>query len=217
MTLFFAVLVLLVAGCNDSAIPEVEFPVPDEEQTELIPPSANPEPPELVAAYHNLADEILRDQLDGVTDSVKVLKLYHMIVDLSKYDGPMALVFKIREAKGKPKEEINEIAYEHYGLNHLQKIHNPCIVGCVNALQQELETAYEERESDLEDGVERAIGSGIIGGILSRNPLVGLRTAAGWILIEDWIADRNYPKQWVTPPIGSMPVILNVLQAPITH
>lgn len=87
----------------------------------------------------------------------------------------------------------------------------------MNALQQELETAYEERESDLEDGVERAIGSGIIGGILSRNPLVGLRTAAGWILIEDWIADRNYPKQWVTPPIGSMPVILNVLQAPITH
>ena len=44
-------LLVFVIGCNDSAIPEVEFQVPDEDQQlELTPPSANPEPPELIAA-----------------------------------------------------------------------------------------------------------------------------------------------------------------------
>lgn len=192
-TLFFAVFVLLISGCSDSAIPEVEL-FPDDEQLELIRPNDNPEPSELVAAYHNLADEILRDQLDGVTDSVKVLKLYRAIVDLSKYDGAMALVFKIREAeaKGKPKKEINEIAYKHYGLNRLQKTNNPCIQGCINALHQELETAYEERQSDLENGIVRSVSAGVIGGIIARDFFAGLGTAAGLILVENWIADRNY-------------------------
>lgn len=44
---------LLIASCNDSAIPEVELPVPDEEQIKLTPPSANPEPPELVRGILN--------------------------------------------------------------------------------------------------------------------------------------------------------------------
>ena len=49
---------LLIVSCNDSAIPEVELPVLDEQQIELIPPSANPEPLELVARYIELQMEI---------------------------------------------------------------------------------------------------------------------------------------------------------------
>ena len=50
-------LLIFAVGCNDSAVTEIEVDNHDE-QFELIPPSANPEPPELVAVYLELWDEI---------------------------------------------------------------------------------------------------------------------------------------------------------------
>ena len=125
MTLFFAVLVLLIAGCNDSAIPEIELPVPDEEQTTLIPPSANPEPPELVARYIELQMEIeSKHGKQAQIDTAAVVEGIMLANELATYNGPMARVFQFIEAgveadsAGKSIEEIRDKLNQNIGKSH---------------------------------------------------------------------------------------------------
>lgn len=183
---------LLIASCNDSAIPEVEFPVPDEEQVELIRPSTNPEPPELVQDYYDLVDEIEKDYLDGVEDSTKILQVTRMAVELSKYHGSMALIFKLEEAKsqGKSKEELQGIAYEHYGLNRLQKTNSPCVDECADALGKAVEKAIQTLEQDKDACGIYAIGAmtgGLVGG-----PLGAAISGASVLVPCGIVAYRDY-------------------------
>ena len=84
----------MIASCNDSAVSEIELPVPDEEQTTLIRPSDNPEPPELVAAYDDLWEQIeLNYGKTGSTGTVAVAQANQIAIELAQYDGPMAQAF----------------------------------------------------------------------------------------------------------------------------
>ncbi len=86
-------------GCTNSVIPQVEFEVPDgDQQLELIPPSATPEPPELVARYLELWDEInVKRGKTGTTDSATVQEANKIAIELAQYNGIMAEVFEAME------------------------------------------------------------------------------------------------------------------------
>ena len=174
-------LLVLVTGCNDSAIPQVELEVPDEEQLELIPPSLNPEPPELVAEYYDLWDEIEREKLDGKLDSTKVLKAHRLAVELSKYDGPMAKVFEIFQAhaEGKSTQELKEIAaINHRSVYSASDGYSPCVMGCRNKHLQRYSDAVEDA-SQRQDvcNAGGGIGGGI--GLVTLHPPTLVGTALG--------------------------------------
>lgn len=164
LTLFFAIFAVLVSGCSETSITEVDHPE-DEDTPEVV---LNEEPPELVAAYESLVDEIVRDQLDGVVDSTKVLQANRMAVQLSKYHGPMRLTFQLIQAKalGKSREELKEIAYKHYGLNRLQKMNNPCTTTCASKLAEEVEYAIDELNNATGSGLNNCTIATIAGGIV---------------------------------------------------
>ena len=183
----------MIAGCSDSAIPEVEFEVPDEERIERIPTNPNPEPPELVAEYHALWDEIQREQLDGEVDSTKVLEAYRLAVELAKYDGPMAFIFKINEAKaqGRSKEELQVIIEEYYGLTRLAQANNPCLILCVQDLGVEIGRAYEDHENGAEDCVAAGFLTGGMTGFFGGGPAGGVVGLIAGGVACAWSNDRD--------------------------
>ena len=186
-------LLIFAVGCNDSAVTEIDVDNQDE-QLELIPPSANSEPPELVAEYHNLWDEIIRDQLDGEVDSTKVLKAQSLAVELAKYDGPMAFIFKINEAKaqGKSKQELREIVEERYGLTRLAQVSDPCMENCVNDLAREIGNAMDDHQDGINTCYQYTGLAGFVGGLAGFWP--GVVGGAGTWFICSGAADRNYHK-----------------------
>ncbi|MXW32906.1 MAG: hypothetical protein F4100_06295 [Rhodothermaceae bacterium] len=170
---------VFVIGCNDSAVTEIE--VQDEEQVELILPSDDPEPPELVAEYYALWDEIEREKLDGKLDSTKVLKAHRLAVELSKYDGPMAKVFEIFQghAEGKSTQELKEIAVKNCRLAHAASDgFSPCVMRCRNKHLQEYSDAVEDASHRQDDCVAAGgIGGGV--GLVTLHPPTMVITALG--------------------------------------
>ncbi len=92
-------LMVFLVGCTDSVIPQVEFEVPDgDQQLERIPPSATPEPPELMARYLELWDEIdVKRGKTGTTDSATIQEVNKTAIELAQYNGIMAEVFEAME------------------------------------------------------------------------------------------------------------------------
>lgn len=133
--IYLLAFVLLIAGCSDSAILEVELPVPDEEQIELIPPSANPEPPELVARYIELQMEIeSKHGKQAEIDTAAVIEGIMLANELATYNGPMARVFQFIDAgieateadsAGQSIEEIRDKLNQKIGNSHCPTC-NPC-------------------------------------------------------------------------------------------
>ena len=137
----------MIASCNDSAIPEVELPVPDEEQIELIPPSANPEPPELVARYIELQMEIeskhgKQAEIDTVIEGIMLAN------ELAAYNGPMGRVFQFIDADieateadsaGQSIEEIRDKLNQKIGKSHCPscKSFSDCSQNCDDTRQSD--------------------------------------------------------------------------------
>ena len=156
---------LLLASCNDSAVSEIELPVPDEEQIELIPPSANPEPPELVAAYEDLWMEISYEQERGILNSTKVMEANRLAIELSKYDGPMGRVFETLEiildanAAGKSEEEIKEIVAKNSPLLN-------SVIGKVSTCENDCwQDFHTDMDRAVEDGNDELLQCGVVGGL----------------------------------------------------
>ena len=182
---------VFVIGCNDSAIPEVEFQVPDEDQQlELTPPSANPEPPELIAAYNDLWMEIEAEQREtGKLDSAKVLEANLLAIERAKYDGTMAETFATLEiildahAEGKTVGEIQEELSRMRAKNPLST------AGGVGPCRQCYEDHHEETEyADNEFAIastactaggikyitRKPSGAGVIKGLLGYTGCLGV-------------------------------------------
>ncbi|MCY3999752.1 MAG: hypothetical protein OXF06_04680 [Bacteroidetes bacterium] len=115
----------LIAGCNDSSILDVELQIPDkDQQLELTPPNANPEPPELVERYRELWMEIVSKYGKSLEiDSVADVEANRLAIELAQYDGPMAQVFEFIKAgleiaadsEGQSIEEIKEELSQRVG------------------------------------------------------------------------------------------------------
>ncbi len=162
---------LSIASCNDSAIPEVEFPVPDEEQTELIPPSANPEPPELVQEYEDLWMQIeSKHGKTGVTDTNAVLQANQIAIELAQYNGPMAQALEHMQAgydavisadSTDTIEDVLDKLREGYGgvsgktqanCEQTSKSRKDCFACC----------AAQRDDDDWDTGVEIAVNSAVV-------------------------------------------------------
>ena len=160
-----------MSSCSDNQITEIDHPE-DEETPEVV---LNEEPPELVQDYYDLVGEIEKDYLDGVEDSTKILQANRLAIELAKYDGPMAFIFKLEEAesKGKSEEELQEIVAERYGLTTLTQASHPCMDDCHEDLATEVGDAYEDWQSDRTHCAKTGIGV-VVGGLVGSGGLGGV-------------------------------------------
>ena len=104
--------------------------LPDEEQIKLTPPSANPEPPELVARYIKLQIEIeSKHGKQAEIDTAAVIEGIMLANELATYNGPMAQVFQFIEigieateadSAGQSIEEIRDKLNQKIGKSHCQ-------------------------------------------------------------------------------------------------
>lgn len=185
---------LLIASCNDSAIPEVEFPVPDEEQTTLIRPSDNPEPPELIDQYYALWAEIEQEKLDGQLDSTKVLEANKLAIELAKYDGMMAETFATLEiiidgySEGKSTEEVQkdlrerreELPFIASGIDEMDN----CVQDCNERYEMDVnenEAWYAAQTTacigkGARDLIKKPTVKGVIGSLVKKGVCIGLVT-----------------------------------------
>ena len=152
-TLLLAVLVLLIAGCSDNQITEIDHPE-DEETPEIV---RSEEPPELVAAWNKLWMQIEQEKLDGEVDTTKVLQANRIAVELSKYDGPVQRAFKIiafihdARAAGKSEQEIKkegkQFVQEIFDA-HVPKSHCETEQECEEC-KNDCDEAYREADQEL--------------------------------------------------------------------
>ncbi len=135
----FAVLILLIAGCSDTSVTEVDQIYDDRESQDQIVPLNNPEPPELVQAWDDLWMRISYKQSRGIVDTTKVLEAKRIALPLNftKYDGPTRQAFEILEVvldghnAGKSIEEIKQEVRKFVQENsHLRKVNSECEEFC---------------------------------------------------------------------------------------
>ena len=173
---------LFVIGCNDSAIPEVEFQVPDEDQQlELTPPSANPEPPELVERYLELWEEIeLRRGKTGTTDSAAVQEANAIADELAQYDGYMSKVYEAiqiaidivieSDSTGQSIEEIEDKFRSKIVTSHLTGTHCPSCESredCERDCEAKKESTDSQTTWTTVGSAALCIGVGAVGEIAS--------------------------------------------------
>ena len=187
------VLVLVVSGCNDSSITEIA----DNSNDQIDQIAINQEPPELAAAFDNLLNEILKDEFDGVVDSAKVFEANRLAIELSSYHGPTKLIFELEKARaqGASTQGLKEIAFEHYGLNRLSQINNPCTERCARQLGIEVEIALVNYNNAPGDCFFIGLAGGLVGAATSAgNPVGAIGGFAGTFIgcaIGAYITRRN--------------------------
>lgn len=172
---------LLIASCNDLAIPEIE--VADEEQK-----SAKPEPPELIKAYEDIWKEIeLSYGKTGIMDSNSVLQANHLAVELAQYDGHMRKAFDqmqigfdevLSADSTDTMEDVLKRLFDKYGGGVAGKTHEVCIDQSLSRKDCFDCCAAQRNDDDWGTGVETmggaavCVGLGVvgrIGAIIARN------------------------------------------------
>lgn len=196
---------MLVSGCSDNQITEIDH-LEDEEPPEVV---INEEPPELVQAYQDLWMEIRYEQERGIIDSTKVRKANLLAVELSKYDGTMAQVFRIMEdlSNGKSLAEISEGFHFPNGIGKTSS--PPCERGCLDSYKTAAVWSVQDATNDAEECNRNGIiGAGVAVGALSPLGLAGVAVATAACLgdaIEDLFTDLDRLEKLYRICLGTCP------------